>query len=259
MSGAGGDPIISVVPAAFRCECAARSGAECFIVEATMPHLDRSALRARLIRAGLYVVTDDRHPPEERLRIVDLALAAGARVVQLRDKRSPGRALLKEALALRELCERYDALLIVNDRVDVARGAEAHGVHVGQDDLPVEVARAILGDDALVGVSASYVEEAVAAELAGADYVGFGAMYATDTKPDAEFAGPALLRTVRQRVKLPLVAIGGITLDRVPEVMAAGADLVAVVSAVFGSPDPAEATRRLLATIEASRVRETLS
>ena len=209
-----------------------------------------SELRARrlatLRAAGLYLVTDDRQDATQRRAVVAAALGAGARVVQLRAKNAPGAAFFREAAELVALCRGHGALLIVNDRVDVAVAAGADGVHVGQDDLPLAAARQVAGFDLLVGVSASFPGEAVVAERDGADYVGFGAMYPTPTKPDAEYAGPRLLAEVRRRVRLPLVGIGGITVENAPAVLAAGADLVAVVSAIAGAPEPGHATKAFL-------------
>lgn len=178
--------------------------------------------------------------------MVAAALGAGTRVVQLRAKNALGRALLCEARDLVELCHAHGALLIVNDRLDVAMAAGADGVHVGQDDLPQAAARAVAGPDLLIGVSASFPEEALAVEREGADYLGFGAMYPTPTKPDAEYAGPQMLAEVRRAVRLPIVAIGGITLENAPAVLAAGADLVAVVSAISGVPEPGRAAKAFL-------------
>jgi thiamine-phosphate pyrophosphorylase len=135
--------------------------------------------------------------------------------------------------------------------VDVAVAADADGAHVGQEDLPAGAARRVLGPDRLLGVSASVIEEAVTVERDGADYLGFGAMYATPTKQDAEYAGPAMLAEVRRRVRLPIVAIGGITEANLSPVRDSGADLIAVVSAIAGAPDPAAAARRLLAGLGA--------
>ena len=217
-----------------------------------------SELRQRrlaiLREARLYLVTDDSVEPARRRQVVAEGLAAGTRVVQLRDKLALGGALLREAADLAALCHRHGALLIVNDRADVAVAAGADGVHVGQEDLPLVAARQVVGPDRLVGVSASLPREAEAAERGGADYVGFGAMYATATKPDAEYAGPRLLADVRSRVRVPLVAIGGITLDNAAEVLAAGADLVAVVSAVFHAAEPERAARALLGLAATPRI-----
>lgn len=211
-----------------------------------MRDAERERRLAVLRDAGLYLVTDDRQTPAERRHVVEAALRAGVRVVQLRDKHSLGGALLREAEDLLALCQAHGALLIVNDRVDVALAAGAHGVHVGQDDLPYAAVRRLVPPAMLVGVSASTVAEAAAADRAGADYVGFGAMFPTATKSDAEYAGPARLREVLATVRCPVVAIGGITLENLPQVLAAGARLVAVVSAVSMASDPYEAARALL-------------
>jgi thiamine-phosphate pyrophosphorylase len=213
------------------------------------------AVRLATLRAGgLYLVTDERQEPETRRRVVAEALAAGVRVVQLRDKAAMGGVFFREAVALAALCHEHQAILIVNDRADVAVAAGADGVHVGQDDLPLPAARQVVGPDLLVGVSASFVDEVVAAEREGADYAGFGAMFPTPTKLDAEYAGPALLAQARARVQLPLVAIGGITAQNAAEVLAAGPELLAVVSAVCAAPSPGVAVRELVAVIRASRV-----
>jgi thiamine-phosphate diphosphorylase len=214
----------------------------------------RQARLAILRTAGLYLVSDERQDAATRERVIGEALAAGVRVVQLRDKPAMGGALLREAQALTALCHQHGALLIVNDRADVAVAAGADGVHVGQDDLPLAAARHVVGDDLLVGVSASFVDEVVAAERAGADYVGFGAMFPTPTKENAEYAGPALLAEARRRTRLPLVAIGGITVENAGQVMAAGPDLLAVVSAVSAAPRPGVAARELLALVRSPRV-----
>jgi thiamine-phosphate pyrophosphorylase len=214
----------------------------------------RAARLATLRTGGLYLVTDERQAPAMRQRVVAEALAAGVRVVQLRAKSAMGGDFYREARALVALCHEYSALLIVNDRADVAVAAGADGVHVGQDDLPLAAARQVVGADLLVGVSASFVDEVVAAERDGADYVGFGAMFPTPTKQDAEYAGPALLAEARRRVRLPLVAIGGITADNAAEVLAAGPNLLAVVSAVCAAPRPGVAARALLDLVRARRV-----
>jgi thiamine-phosphate pyrophosphorylase len=214
----------------------------------------RAARLATLRAAGLYLVTDERQDAATRWRVVAEALAAGVRVVQLRDKAALGRMFFEEAQALAALCHAQGALLIVNDRADVAVAAGADGVHVGQDDLPLAAARRVVGDDLLVGVSASFVDEVVVAEREGADYVGFGAMFPTPTKQDAEYAGPALLAEARQRVRLPLVAIGGISAQNAPEVLAVQPDLIAVVSAVCAARRPGAAARELLELVRAWRI-----
>jgi thiamine-phosphate pyrophosphorylase len=214
----------------------------------------KRARRLNVLRgAGLYLVTDDRLERTARRRILEATLSVGVLVVQLRDKQASARALYDEAADLAILCQRHGAILIVNDRADVAVASGADGVHVGQDDLPADRARAIVGPDLLLGVSASTVEEAVDVDRSGADYLGYGAMFPTPTKSDAEYAGPAMLAVVKRRVRLPVVAIGGITALNMSEVLAAGADLVAVVSAVFGAADPPRAAADLLAAMTAAR------
>ena len=137
-------------------------------------------------------------------------------------------------------------MLLVNDRVDIALASGADGAHLGQDDLPVGVARAMVGPDLVVGASASYLPELDPAEAAGADYIGFGAVYGTDTKPDAEYAGLDLLEAACRQSALPVVGIGGISIERSAEVIGRGTAAVAVVSALFRADDPGAAARRLL-------------
>jgi thiamine-phosphate diphosphorylase len=181
------------------------------------------------------------------LELLEQVLAGGCRLVQLRDKTAPWSAQWPLALELRARCRRAGAWLIVNDRVDVALALEADGVHVGQDDLPAPAARRLLRAGMILGVSTHDVAQARAALAAGADYVAVGSMYPTGSKTGFQLVGPALLRQVRAEIPVPLVAIGGITEANAPDVMAAGADAVAVISAVCAAPEPAEATRRLLA------------
>jgi thiamine-phosphate pyrophosphorylase len=206
----------------------------------------RERRMARLRAARVYLVTDDRLDEANLLAKLERALEAGTRVVQFRAKLAGRRELLRQARSLQRVCERYGALYIVNDAVDIAAAIAADGVHLGQDDLPAAAARRLVGDEMLIGLSVSHVPEALTAVEEGAvDYLGVGAMYPTNTKNDAEYGGPELLRAVRSAVDLPLVAIGGISEQNVGEVWAAGADLVAVVSAVFSADDPAEAVRAL--------------
>jgi thiamine-phosphate pyrophosphorylase len=211
---------------------------------------NRRADRVRRLReAGLYLVTDDGLPQAQMLGCLRSALEAGARVVQLRAKDIERRDFFHLAKQVQALCHECQALFIVNDAADVAALLAADGLHLGQDDLPADAARRLVQPDTLVGVSISTLEEArLAAQDSAVDYLGVGAMFATETKPEAEYGGLELLRAVRAEVDLPLVAIGGITVDNAPAVWAAGADLVAVVSAVFSADDPAAATQALLAS-----------
>ena len=197
----------------------------------------------------LYVITC-RDPASGRghLDVAAAALQGGAQAVQLRDKEMPARELFELATRIREMiAERAPkTLLVVNDRVDVARAARADGVHLGREDLTCEAAREMLGPQAVIGLSATSLEEAEEAEAAGADYLGVGPVFPTPSKADAAPAmGLEGLAGIRAAVRAPLVAIGGIGEDDVRAVMRAGADGVAVISAVAGAPDMAEAVRRL--------------
>ncbi len=215
----------------------------------------REEMLSRLVDTRLYLVTEDAIPAERRLQSVTAALAGGAKVVQLRDKRTARRRLLQEARALRRLCHEWGAVFIVNDDIALAWCSDADGVHLGQDDLPVEDARRLLGPSKLVGLSISALQEAVEAERLGVDYIGVGAIYATPTKLDAELGGLELLRDVRAAVSKPLVAIGGIDESNAAEAFAAGADSVAVVRAVFAQPDVAAAARNLLEIAQTTKGR----
>jgi len=196
----------------------------------------------------LYAITDDRlsggGPPE---RVMEEAVLGGAGVVQLRDKESPSNVLYSKALLLRRLCYRYGVAFIVNDRLDVALAAGADGVHIGRDDLPLEAVRRTAGPGMMVGVSVSSLEEAEAAVCGGADYLGVGPIFPTGTKPDAASpTGPGLVAEIKRNFDIPVVAIGGINLDNLREVVSAGADGVAVISALLGSENVREAARRFV-------------
>lgn len=194
----------------------------------------------------LHVLTDTR-PGRRPLEVAAAALAAGAPVVQVRAKGGTDRELYDLAVRVAALCARYGAQCVVDDRADVARAVGAAGVHVGEHDLPVEAVRAVLGPDREVGGTAREPVRAKELVAAGASYLGAGPAYPTSTKsglPDA--LGPAGVAAVAGAVDVPVVAIGGITAERVPELLAAGAHGVAVVSAVSDAADPRAATEALL-------------
>ena len=202
----------------------------------------------------LYVVLDRGAAGDRDLApLLDAVLAGGCRVVQLREKIMPLSDLYPVALALRRRCREAGCLFIVNDRVDLALAVEADGVHVGQDDLPAREARRLLRPGMILGVSTHDESQARRARDDGADYVAVGSMFPTGSKTGFRLVGPDLLRRVRPEIRVPLVAIGGITVDNVAEVIRAGADAVAVISAVCAASDPAAATRRFLETIRAAR------
>lgn len=191
---------------------------------------------------SLYVITDRRIQKRTNLEVVEEAIAGGASVIQLREKDLSTREFLKEALLLRECTKRHGVLFIVNDRVDIALASGADGVHLGAEDMPLAYARRI-APYLIIGYSCDTKEEAQEAERLGADYLGVGTVFPTATKKDA---GPPIglerLREIVSAVSIPVVAIGGITLENVEAVLATGVAGVAVVSAIVGAPSVREAT-----------------
>ena len=201
--------------------------------------------------SALYVIIDPEVSRErEPAALLDAVLAGGCRVVQLRDKRATAAALYPLARALADRCRRAGALFIVNDRADLALAVGAGGLHVGQDDLPAAAARRLLPAEMVLGVSTHGPEQARRALADGADYVAVGSIFPTGTKAGFELVGPELVRRLRPEIPVPLVGIGGITADNAAQVMAAGADAVAVISAVCAAADPEAATRRLMERVE---------
>jgi thiamine-phosphate pyrophosphorylase len=168
---------------------------------------------------------------------VEAALHAGVGMIQYRNKDSSTLAMYEEVLAIRKLCTR--GLFIVNDRLDIALAAGADGVHIGQDDMPYEAARRILGKKRIIGVTVHTLKEALAAEASGADYVGVSPVFSTGTKQDAGVpVGIALVREISSGIKIPVVAIGGISLSNAAATIRAGADAICSISAVVASDDP---------------------
>ncbi len=201
----------------------------------------------------LYVILDRAAARgRDLLTILDATLAGGCRLVQLREKEWPSGRLLPMAERLRDRCRAAGATFIVNDRLDLALALGADGVHLGQDDLPPAAARPLLRPGMILGLSTHSLEQARAAQAAGADYVAVGSMFPTGTKPDFQLVGPELIGKLRGEISVPLIGIGGITHDNVAQVIRAGADGVAVISAVCGAPNPEAATRRFLGLIDAA-------
>ncbi len=195
----------------------------------------------------LYVITDEGlSHGRSHLLIAELAVAGGADVIQLRDKRLSGKEMYHVSKGMREITRKAGAMFIVNDRLDVALASKADGVHLGQDDLPLPEARAIAPAPFIIGISVESAEEARRAEQEGADYVAVGPVFPTGSKPDA---GPALgtgrVAEIRKAVSLPVIAIGGIQATNAAEVVAAGADGLAVISAVVSQDDIPQAARHL--------------
>jgi thiamine-phosphate pyrophosphorylase len=192
---------------------------------------------------GLYAITPDTADGEALLRQVEAVLKGGARVVQYRNKIEDA-PHLEMAMGIAALCRRFNAVFIVNDDVELALQTNADGVHLGRDDGDIAPARSSLGADRIIGVSCyGSLARALEAQAAGADYVAFGSMFPSSTKPQAPHAPLTLLTEAQQALQVPIVAIGGITLHNAPQVVNAGADAVAVISAVFDTPDIAQAAQ----------------
>ncbi len=207
-----------------------------------------------MIDPAVYVVLDRAAARGRDLEEILLAaIAGGCRMVQLREKDWPSGRLLPLAQRLAQRCREADATFVVNDRVDLALACYADGVHLGQDDLPPRAARPLLRPGMILGRSTHSVEQALAAQDDGADYIAVGSMFPTGTKPDFQLVGPELVRSLRARVRVPLVGIGGITAANARLVAEAGADGVAVISAVCAAADPADAVRSLLSAVRAGR------
>jgi len=202
----------------------------------------------------LYLIVDPLDTGRDPLTLTRAMLAGGARVLQLRAKTAATGNLLAVAEKMRELTAAAGATFIVNDRVDVARAVGADGVHLGQDDLPVAAARTILSPGQLIGYSTHSETQLGDARDAGADYLAFGPIFATTSKSAADpVLGYERLAAARRLTEGPLVAIGGITADTAPAVLAAGADAVAIIAAVVRAPDVERATAELLALVDAPR------
>jgi thiamine-phosphate pyrophosphorylase len=213
----------------------------------TLLGVDGPARRERLARSRLYLVLEARPRGVDPAGLLVAALRGGVDIVQLRDKTLDDEALVAAAAPFRTACQAHGALFVLNDRPDLVEACGADGVHVGRSDTPVEEARAIVGADRLLGLSASTLDEL--AEVEGADYVGVTA-FTTPTKTDAVAGGLELLRVAAETLRVPWFAIGGVELSNVADVAAAGARGVAVVRAIRDAADPETAARELRAALD---------
>lgn len=187
------------------------------------------------------------------MEITRLAIAGGADTIQYRQKSGSTREMIETARQMKRLCTDAGVTFIVNDRLDVAIAAEAHGVHLGQDDFPIPMAREILGEDRVIGGSAATLDEARKCLRDGADYVGFGPVFPTSSKDDAgPVSGIDVLKQVVGDIPLPMIAIGGVDAENIPDVMRTGAHGIAVISAVCCQDDPEVATRSLYEALNKS-------
>lgn len=196
---------------------------------------------------SLYLVTDKRNKTDDEfLKIIEKAIKGGTTVVQIREKEGETLDFYNLALKVKEITSKYNVPLIVNDRIDVALAIKSEGVHIGQTDMPADVARSLIGDEMILGVSASTVKEARKAEKDGADYIGTGAVFPTATKDDAPSITKDDLKEVTGSINIPTVAIGGITLENASELAGTGIAGISVVSAIMNSEDPKTASENLL-------------
>lgn len=202
---------------------------------------------------GLYVITDEKLTPYEKGKIYELtekALSGGAKIVQLRDKGTPDEALLPIALGLKTICKDFGALFIVNDRLELAKRANADGLHIGRDDISPEIARKELPNK-VIGLSCyGDIERAKWAESLGIDYVAFGSFFPSPTKPESKIVSKDIIRKAKETLKIPICAIGGITLERAEELIALGVDMIAVISDIWLAEDIEERARGYLRLFE---------
>jgi thiamine-phosphate pyrophosphorylase len=174
------------------------------------------------------------------------ALAAGVRFFQYRDKKGPKRLIWETAQLLAQIAQKAEALFIVNDYTDIAMAVDADGVHLGQDDLPIEETRKILGNDKIIGISTHSIEQAVAAEQEGATYIGFGPIFPTTSKVAGVVQGIVNLKIIRQKVTIPIIAIGGINRSNATETIHSGANGIAVISAILSADDLQQEAREII-------------
>ncbi|HLG30315.1 MAG TPA: thiamine phosphate synthase [Candidatus Brocadiales bacterium] len=202
---------------------------------------------------GLYVITDEKLIPRNRfVETVEKAIKGGAKIVQLREKKSSRDEILRLAGELLKLTRRYNVPLIINDYLELARDVGAEGVHLGQHDTSLAEARKVLGNRAIIGVSCySSIERGIEAHEEGADYLAFGTPFFTPTKPDRQPTSFEILKEARRVIpKIPIFAIGGITPQNVASILETGVDGIAVITSVFGSSDPEKVSRQLSAFFE---------
>ncbi len=184
-------------------------------------------------RGELYLITDRTISGLNHSETARQAVTAGVRIIQLREKNMSGKEIYQEALFLRSLTSRHRATLIINDYVDIALAVNADGIHLGQDDMPVKEAREILGKDKIIGISTHSLKQALSARKAGADYISFGPVFYTATKKAGAPKGIKSLTGIKQHIKIPIVAVGGINIENAPDVLRAGADSIAVASGIL--------------------------
>ncbi|WP_292462387.1 thiamine phosphate synthase [Methanolobus sp.] len=209
--------------------------------------------RKLLAKIDFYLVTDSGLSKKRTLSDVRNAVEAGCRIVQYREKDRSTKEMVKEAFLIKEICE-DKAIFLVNDRIDVAMAVDADGVHIGQDDMPIAIARQLLGDDKIIGLTVHNLKEALEAEQDGADYVGLSPIFDTSTKEDAgKGIGPESIKGVKNALNIPIVAIGGINKENCMSVVRGGADSLVAISAVVCSDDVKSETKYFIDMIRITR------
>lgn len=198
------------------------------------------------IDLSLYLVTDNSENEEKFLKTIEEAIIGGVSVVQIREKTADTLEFYNLALKVKKITTKYNIPLIINDRVDVALAIDADGVHVGQSDMPCDVTRKLIGEEKILGVSAATISEAKKAESDGADYIGTGAVFPTSTKDDAPSITKKDLSDITKSINIPVVAIGGITLENASELKDTGIAGLSVVSAIMSADNPKKASEELL-------------
>ena len=200
----------------------------------------------KTIDLSLYLVTDKSDDVEKFLKTIEDAIKGGVSVVQIREKTAETLDFYNLALKVKEITTKYNVPLIINDRVDIALAIDADGVHVGQSDMPCEVTRKLIGTDKILGVSAATITEAKKAQKDGADYIGTGAVFPTTTKDDAPSVTKQELKEIVDSIDIPVVAIGGITIENASELIDTGISGLSVVSAIMSAKNPKKASQELL-------------
>lgn len=203
------------------------------------------------LNLSLYLVTNNSEDEEKFLNIIEESLKGGVSVVQLREKKAETLDFYNLALKVKEITQKYNVPLIINDRIDIALAIDAEGVHIGQSDMPAQIARLLIGKDKILGVSAANIKEAKKAQRDSADYIGVGAVYPTNTKDDATSVSKKELKEIVKSVDIPAVAIGGITQENAHELNDCEIDGISVVSAIMNSQNPKTASENLLKEFKA--------
>jgi thiamine-phosphate pyrophosphorylase len=191
----------------------------------------------KLNKNGYYLITDSKLSKKGILSDVENALSAGCKIIQYREKEKSTKEMIKEATKIKDRCK-GKAIFLINDRLDIALAVDSDGIHIGQDDIPFAIARKILGKEKIIGLTVHNLEEALNAEKIGADYIAISPVFETDTKKDAGVAcGVDIIKKIKEKVRLPLVAIGGINKQNLYKVIKAGADFAVAISAIICSDD----------------------